>query len=52
MSVLGFDDRSYLEVAREHHPLTAPLEWPDGRVAFFESERFGRRIGVLERSPP
>lgn len=31
-------------------PVTAPASWPDGRVAFFESERFAPTLGVLERS--
>jgi hypothetical protein len=39
-----------LAAAREAHPLAAPTEWPDGRVARFESELLGRRLGVVERN--
>ena len=44
--LLATDD---LEAARERHPLTDAEEWPDGRVAFFDSELLGRRFGVVER---
>lgn len=39
-----------LDAAGEDHPLSEPLEWPDGRIATFESEVFGRRLGVVERT--
>lgn len=45
--LLGTDD---LVAASEAHPLGEPLEWPEGRVAFFDSETLGRRLGVIERS--
>lgn len=45
--LLGTDD---FAAAREAHPLGEPLEWPEGRVAFFNSETLGSRLGVLERS--
>ncbi|MFC4543425.1 VOC family protein [Halosolutus amylolyticus] len=45
--LLATDD---LATARAAYPLTDPIEWPDGRVAFFESEPLGRRLGVVERS--
>jgi len=35
--------------ASEAYPLTQPASWPEGRVAFFESELLGRRVGVVER---
>ncbi|MDG5761433.1 VOC family protein [Natronococcus sp. A-GB1] len=44
--LLATDD---LTAARETYPLGDPLEWPDGRVAFFDSELLGRRLGVVER---
>lgn len=44
--LLATDD---LAAARETYPLGDPVEWPDGRVAFFDSETLGRRLGVLER---
>ncbi|WP_245549716.1 hypothetical protein [Natronococcus occultus] len=44
--LLATDD---LAAARETHPLGEPVEWPDGRVAFFDSKALGRRLGVLER---
>ena len=45
--LLATDD---LETARNRYPLGDSIEWPDGRVAFFESELLGRRLGVLERA--
>jgi hypothetical protein len=45
--LLSTDD---LAAAREAYPLKEPREWPDGRVAFFESELLGRRLGVVERN--
>jgi len=44
--LLGTPD---LAAAREAFPLTEPVSWPDGRVAFFESDRLGYRLGVVER---
>ncbi|APW98091.1 hypothetical protein CHINAEXTREME_09965 [Halobiforma lacisalsi AJ5] len=38
-----------LEAVREVYPLGEPLEWPEGQVAFFDSDVLGRRLGVLER---
>ncbi|THE63671.1 VOC family protein [Salinadaptatus halalkaliphilus] len=38
-----------LERAREQYPLEAPTAWPDGRIALFESELLGHRLGVVER---
>ncbi|WP_267163975.1 VOC family protein [Halovenus salina] len=46
--LLATDD---LDAAREAHPLGETHNWPDGRVAFFESEQLGRRLGVVERAP-
>jgi len=45
--LLGTDD---LEAATRRYPLGEPVEWPGGRVAFFDSDLLGRRLGVLERS--
>lgn len=47
--LLATDD---LDAARADHPVGEPIEWPGGRVAFFDSELFGRRLGVIERSAP
>lgn len=44
--LLATDD---LAAARETYPLRAPETWPEGRVAFFESNLVGYRLGVLER---
>ncbi|MDG5818795.1 hypothetical protein [Natronococcus sp. A-GB7] len=44
--LLATDD---LAAARETYPLEKIQEWPDGRVAFFDSELLGRRLGVVER---
>jgi len=44
--LLATDD---LDAVAAAHPLTGPETWPDGRVAFFESELLGRRLGVIER---
>ena len=38
-----------LDAAREEYPLGDPRDWPDGRVAFFDSDALGRRLGVVER---
>ena len=38
-----------IDAAREEYPLTEPTSWPEGRVAFFESELVGRRLGVVEQ---
>ena len=38
-----------MAAARDAYPLTESRDWPDGRVAVFESERFGTRLGVIER---
>lgn len=38
-----------IEAVRENHPLGDPHPWPNGRVAFFESDRVGRHLGVVER---
>ncbi|AXR82686.1 VOC family protein [Natrarchaeobaculum sulfurireducens] len=45
--LLATDD---LGAARERYPLEDAIEWPDGRVAFFESELLGKRLGVLEQA--
>ena len=39
-----------LAAARDVLPLDSPLEWPGGRVAFFDDELLGRWLGVIERS--
>lgn len=39
-----------LAAARRAHPLLDPVEWPAGRVAFFDSDRLGSRLGVIERA--
>lgn len=44
--LLATDD---LELARDTYPLDDPVEWPDGRVAFFDSDRLGVQLGVIER---
>ena len=44
--LLATDD---LEAARSEYPLGEPIEWPEGRVAFFDSDVLGRRLGVVER---
>ncbi|MFB6233599.1 MAG: VOC family protein [Haloarculaceae archaeon] len=43
--LLATDD---IEAVREHHPLGEIRSWPDGRVAPFESELLGDRLGVIE----
>lgn len=43
--LLATDD---VEAAREEYPLGDPHDWPGGRVAFFESEALGYRLGVVE----
>jgi len=46
--LLATDD---LAAARAAHPLGEPVDWPgDRRVAFFESDAFGRRLGVIQRA--
>jgi hypothetical protein len=37
--------------ARAAFPLDEPVSWPGGRVAFFDSDRLGRRLGVVEHAP-
>lgn len=44
--LLATDD---LATAREAYPLDEPRSWPDGRLAIFEGDLLGRRLGVLER---
>lgn len=44
--LLATDD---LERARDTYPLDQLVEWPDGRVAFFDSDRLGSQLGVIER---
>jgi hypothetical protein len=44
--LFGTDD---LAAARDAYPLTEPHSWPDGRIAFFDSEQVGTRLGVVER---
>lgn len=44
--LLAADD---LEAAREEYALGEPRPWPDGRVAFFEDDHLGHRLGVRER---
>ena len=46
--LLATDD---LEAARRAYPLAEPQSWPDGCVAFFDSELLDTRLGVLERDP-
>ncbi len=38
-----------LDAARDAYPLGETQNWPTGRVAFFDSEKLGRRLGVIER---
>jgi catechol 2,3-dioxygenase-like lactoylglutathione lyase family enzyme len=38
-----------LGAAQEAYPLEDPVDWPDGRMATFESDLLGRRLGVVER---
>jgi hypothetical protein len=38
-----------LAAARDVLPLQDPVDWPRGRVAFVESNRLGRWLGVIER---
>jgi len=45
--LLATDD---LAAARETYPLGEPTSWPEGRVAFFDSDALGSRLGVLERA--
>lgn len=47
--LLATDD---LDAAREHYPLTEPQPWPGGRVAFFESDTLGARLGVIQQNKP
>lgn len=44
--LLATDD---MEAATAEYPLTETGSWPDGRVAFFESDMLGYRLGVVER---
>ncbi|WP_135806398.1 VOC family protein [Halorussus marinus] len=45
--LLATDD---LTAAREAAPLGEPTSWPEGRVAFFDSDMLGSRLGVVERT--
>jgi len=45
--LLGTTD---MEVARDKYELREPQSWPEGRVAFFDNEALGYRLGVIERS--
>ncbi|WP_458210401.1 VOC family protein [Haladaptatus sp. NG-SE-30] len=45
--LLGTDN---LDKAREEYPLRSPKSWPDGRIAFFDSELLDYHLGVVERS--
>lgn len=38
-----------MDAVREAYPLREPESWPEGQVAFFDSEVLGRRLGVVER---
>lgn len=38
-----------LKTARHDFELSDPVEWPGGRVAWFDDDRVGRWLGVLER---
>ena len=38
-----------LAAAGEAYPLLGSSEWPTGRVAFFDSDVLGNRLGVVER---
>jgi hypothetical protein len=44
--LLATDD---LDGASEEYPLRNGVSWPDGRVAFFDSDVLGHRLGVVER---
>jgi hypothetical protein len=44
--LLATDD---METARAEYQLSEPVAWPDGRVAFFDSDLLGYRLGVVER---
>ena len=44
--LFGTDD---MAAAQEAYPLTGPEPWPDGTVAFFRSDHFGHRLGVVDR---
>jgi hypothetical protein len=44
--LLATDD---LEAVQAGYPVAEPASWPDGRVTFFESERFRPLLGVVER---
>lgn len=44
--LLATDD---LDSACVEYPLQEPIEWPDGRLAVFDSDIFGVRLGVVER---
>jgi hypothetical protein len=44
--LLATDD---LDGASEEYPLRNAVSWPDGRVAFFDSDVLGHRLGVVER---
>ena len=47
MCLLATND---IDAACADYPLLEPITWPDGRIAFFESDRLGYRLGVVERS--
>jgi hypothetical protein len=40
-----------LDAAREAHPVGESRPWPDGRIATFDSDLTGPRLGVVERAP-
>lgn len=43
--LLSTDD---MDAVREEYPLREPLNWPNGRVAFFDSDVLGSTVGVVE----
>ncbi|MEF8756703.1 MAG: VOC family protein [Halobacteriales archaeon] len=44
--LLGTDD---VDAASDEYPLREPKPWPGGRIAFFDDDRLGYRLGVVER---
>lgn len=44
--LLGTDD---MDAAQDEYALQEPHPWPEGQVAFFDSQALGYRLGVIER---
>jgi len=44
--LLATDD---MKAARNEYELQEPQPWPEGQIAFFDSEVLGHRLGVIER---